>query len=106
MTNEYGVKLDRNGYAPSVIPDNSACCWYCGTQQGKLDRHEIFHGPYRKKSKALGLWVTLCHDCHMTLHQTEAALDIALKRMGQREALRHYRWDIREFRALFGKCYF
>ena len=58
MTNEYGVTLDRNGYAPSIVQDIDGC-WFCKTQQGKLDRHEIYHGAYRKKSKALGLWALL-----------------------------------------------
>lgn len=104
MTNEYGVTLDRNGYAPSIVQDINGC-WFCKTQQGKLDRHEIYHGAYRKKSKALGLWVLLCHDCHMTLHHTDAALDALLKRWGQREAMKHYGWDTGEFRGRFEKNY-
>ncbi len=104
MTNEYGVTLDRNGYAPSIVQDVNGC-WFCETQQGKLDRHEIYHGAYRKKSKALGLWVLLCHDCHMTLHHTDAALDALLKRWGQRQAMKHYGWDTGDFRERFGKNY-
>ena len=104
MKNEYGVTLDRNGYAPSIVQD-IAGCYYCATRCGKLDRHEVFHGAFRKKSKALGLWVTLCHDCHMTLHRKDAALDALLKRQGQRVAMRHYGWSEDEFRARFGKNY-
>lgn len=104
MTNEYGVTLDRNGYAPSIVQDIEGC-YYCATQCGKLDRHEVFHGASRKKSKALGLWVLLCHDCHMTLHHSDAALDALLKRQGQRVAMRHYGWSEDEFRARFGKNY-
>lgn len=33
MTNEYGVILDRNGYAPSIVQD-IAGCYYCATQCG------------------------------------------------------------------------
>lgn len=80
-------------------------CYYCATQYGKLDRHEVFHGASRKKSKTLGLWVLLCHDCHMTLHHKDAALDALLKRQGQRVAMRHYGWSEDEFRARFGKNY-
>ena len=104
MTNEYGETLDRNGYAPSIVQDIEGC-YYCTTRCGKLDRHEIYHGAYRKKSKALGLWVLLCHDCHMTLHHKDAALDALLKRQGQRVAMRHYGWSEDEFRARFGKNY-
>lgn len=90
MTNEYGVTLDRNGYAPSIVQD-IAGCYYCTTQCGKLDRHEVFHGASRKKSKAL--------------HHKDAALDALLKRQGQRVAMRHYGWSEDEFRAHFGKNY-
>lgn len=104
MKNEYGVPLGRNGYAPSIVQD-IAGCYYCAARCGKLDRHEIYHGAYRTKSKALGLWVTLCPDCHMTLHHSDAALDALLKRQGQRAAMQHYGWDVDEFRAHFGKNY-
>lgn len=104
MTNEYGVTLDRNGYAPSIVQDIEGC-YYCATRCGKLDRHEIYHGAYRAKSKALGLWVLLCHDCHMALHHKDAAMDALLKREGQRVAMARYGWSVEAFRARFGKNY-
>lgn len=104
MTNDYGVTLDRNGYAPSIIPSDEGCYW-CGATGGKIDRHEIFHGAYRKKSKALGLWVNLCHDCHMTLHHTDAAMDAMTKTAGQFCAMSRYGWDVDDFRLNFGKNY-
>lgn len=57
--NEYGEKLDSNGYAPSILHDKPVCliCGRYGTA-----RHEVYFGSaYRAKSKCLGLWVTLCH---------------------------------------------
>lgn len=104
MTNEYGASLDRNGYAPSIMPSLEGCFW-CGRTDGKLDRHEVFHGAYRKKSKALGLWVNLCHECHMALHHADATLDTAIKQKGQCVAMEHYGWDKAEFRRRFGKNY-
>lgn len=104
MINECSISLDRNGYAPSIVQDVSGC-YYCATQSGKLDRHEIYHGAYRAKSKALGLWVLLCHDCHMTLHHKDAAMDALLKREGQRVAMARYGWSVEVFRARFGKNY-
>ena len=61
MRNEYGEKLDRNGYAPSIIkpPFEADACFICG-YSGKLVRHEVFHGPNRTKSKNYGCWVKLC----------------------------------------------
>ena len=29
MTNEYGAELDRNGYAPSIVQDDTDCCYIC-----------------------------------------------------------------------------
>lgn len=100
MNNE----LDKNGYAPSIVQDIEGC-YLCARQTGKLDRHEIFHGAFREKSKAYGLWVTLCHECHMTLHQKNARLDALLKQQGQREAMQRYGWATAEFIEHFGKNY-
>ena len=52
--NEYGEKLDSNGYAPSILHDKPVCliCGRYGTA-----RHEVYFGSaYRAKSKRLGLW--------------------------------------------------
>ena len=62
--NEYGEKLDSNGYAPSILHDKPVCliCGRYGTA-----RHEVYFGSaYRAKSKRLGLWVTLCPWCLRT----------------------------------------
>lgn len=104
MKSDFLAPLDRNGYAESIVQDVPGC-WFCCTRCGKLDRHEIYHGAYRRKSKAYGLWVLLCHDCHMTLHQSDAALDAVLKRQGQRIAMQHYAWSTADFRSRFGKNY-
>ena len=104
MTNEYGVKLDSNGYAPSVIDlfESNKCflCW-CG---GDLVRHEVFHGPNRAKSKALGCWIRLCPTCHSIVH-SEGRWDRHLKRVGQRAAMNHYNWTTNDFRRHFGRNY-
>lgn len=94
MKSDFPSPLDRNGYAESIVQDVPGC-WCCCARSGKLDRHEIYHG----------LWVLLCHDCHMTLHQSDAALDAALKRQGQRVAMQHYAWSVADFRSRFGKNY-
>lgn len=41
--NEYGVKLDSNGYAPSIL-SKSPTCLICGRY--RTARHEVFFGPY------------------------------------------------------------
>ena len=114
MINQFGAKLDRNGYAPSImqLPGQfGEVCFLCGEDPhpgpaGKLDRHEIFGGPFRKKSKALGLWV-LVHDrpCHLERIHMDAAVALRLKKSGQRAAMRAYGWTVEDFRREFGKNY-
>lgn len=97
--------LDRNGYAPSLLP--STGCYIC-KRSGDTVRHEVFFGPNRAKSKALGLWVTLCPACHtlgpMAVHNN-AAVNLKLKQEAQAVAMEHYGWTVDEFRAEFGKSY-
>lgn len=111
MKNEYGVKIDRNGYAPSIIPGHGEYrCLLCGKNgtADPLDRHEIFGGENRQKSKRHGLWVHLCGwSCHRGadgVHRNRA-LDHALKRTAQRYAMDQYGWSIDDFRAVFRNNY-
>ena len=103
-TNEYGVKLDRNGYAPSILQDTEKCR-LCGTRTGRLERHEIYNAANRKKSKAYGLWVWLCHGCHMRITHENGKERMLLKEKSQERALEYYRWTAEDFRARFGKNY-
>ena len=105
MTNEFGVKLDSNGYAPSVIePYDTGACYLCGFR-GDLVRHEVFHGPNRQKSKALGCWVHLCPRCHGELHSRRPEWDWQLRRIGQIRVMAEYEWSTDDFRRRFGKSY-
>ena len=104
MLNEYGIELDRNGYAPSILCRTEAKCFLCGMADEKLDRHEIFHGAYRTKSKRYGLWVPLCHSrCHLGGVHKQAGIDALLKKKAQEAAMRAYRWDTPTFISIFGK---
>lgn len=94
-----------NGYAPSIMQKGDGC-FLCGRRDRKLDRHEVFGGAYRSKSKAYGLWVLLCHeDCHQGKYGVHGnpsrALD--LKRLAQMEAEAVYTWTHDDFRRVFGK---
>lgn len=109
MTNEYGTKLDPNGYAPSILQDELGACCICGRRTRKLDRHEVFYGAYRKKSKALGLWVEVCHIEHHifgpdAVHNNRER-DLVLKRQAQRKAMEVFEWTIDEFITRFGRNY-
>jgi hypothetical protein len=109
--NEFGAKLDRNGYAPSIIGGHDAhTCWRCGRNgyRDHLDRHEVFGGAMRQKSKELGLWVVLCHvRCHEgdTGVHRDREFDLALKRTAQRYAMERYGWSVLEFRSRFRNNY-
>ena len=93
--------MDSNGYNGSVFPTGR--CYICG-RYGDLVRHEVFHGPNRKKSKELGCWVELCPSCHMDLHENPADYRW-LQRECQEKAMVWHRWGVKEFRDVFGKSY-
>lgn len=98
--------LDRNGYAPSIVQRNLSRCYWCAGSHEKLDRHEIFGGSNRKKSKELGLWVMLCHNsCHLNGAHKHIAINLKLKKIGQRKAMKHYGWTTEDFIKIIGKNY-
>ena len=100
------MKLDRNGSAPSIVQEDLSFCFHCGRTTGKLDRHEIFSGAFRTKSKADGLWVMLCHEkCHLGLMGKEAEEVRNLRRIAQVRAMSTYGWTVEEFIARYGKNY-
>lgn len=101
MTNEYGQKLDRNGYAPSIV-EQKGTCLLCGRTL-PLQRHEAFHGANRKKAKALGCWCLLCRECHYKVHHVDHDLDLFLKRIFQTLAMEHYGWTVEQFIKEWGK---
>lgn len=85
--NEYGEKLDSNGYAPSILSKSPACL-ICGRYC--TARHEVFFGPYRDKSKRLGLWANLCPWCHqngVTAVHTNREANLRLKKWAQKKAM-------------------
>lgn len=103
--NEYGEKLDSNGYAPSIL-SKSPTCLICGRY--RTARHEVFFGPYRDKSKQLGLWANLCPWCHqngVTAVHTNREADLRLKKWAQKKAMEYYGWPEARFIQEFGRSY-
>ena len=103
MKNKFGVVLDRNHYGPSIVGDEGRC-YICGRSVG-LERHEVYHGAFRDKSKQLGCWVQLCNRCHDELHHKGGGLDAELKGKVQVIAMSYYDWTEDDFRREFGKSY-
>ena len=71
-------------------------------------RHEVFFGPYRDKSKRLGLWANLCPWCHqngVTAVHTNREADLRLKKWAQKKAMEHYGWPEARFIQEFGRSY-
>ena len=104
MLNEYGAKLDRNGYAPSILMGNSDFCSLCYRTDRPLQRHEVFGGPYRQKSKKYGLWLSICDECHRKIHANPKD-SLRVKEWAQRNAMTVYAWTFAEWRRHFGKNY-
>lgn len=107
--NEYGAPIDRNGYAPSILQDDENACFICFSCAEKLDRHEVFGGPNREKSKRLGLWVSLCHWTHHvfgrdSVHQN-AQTNRAVKQFAQKAAMDKYGWTKDDFIRELGRNY-
>ena len=96
--------MDRNGYNPSIIQASEGRCFRCGRTNGKLDRHEVFGASNRKKSKRLGLWVTLCRSCHEDAHGVNSVM-IALKQAGQTAAMNTFGWTVEDFIREIGRNY-
>ena len=104
MRNEYGVKLDSNGYVPSIVRAyETDACFICDSM-GDLVRHEIYGASNRQKSKAYGLWVNLCPQCHAKVHEQPEKY-AWLKVIGQRYAMNWYDWSVEDFRKRFGRSY-
>ena len=100
--NEYGERLDANGYAPTLLSDDF--CLLCGWK-GQLIRHEAFGGSRRQLSKALGLWTNLCVGCHERCHARPDEAGKYVKVNAQNAAMEHYGWTKEEFIKRFGRSY-
>lgn len=101
-------RTDRNGYAPSILQNEAEQyrCYLCGKTCEKLDRHEVFHGSNRQKSKGFGLWVMLCHtSCHLNGVHRDGELNNRLQQEAQEKAMDLYGWNVEDFRGYFGKSY-
>lgn len=105
MKNKFGIKLDRNGYAPSILQTEHEC--FLTGNPCNITRHEVFFGnDHRKKSKEYGCWIYLTPELHTQSNECvhrNAILDRNLKIMAQERFERLYGHD--KFMEIFGKNY-
>ena len=97
------MALDANGYAPSLMDTSPGECWLC-TKKRETARHEVFHGPYRTKSKRLGAWLDLCPECHARIHEG-GRLERQVKAVAQEVLQSSLGWTTERFINEFGKNY-
>lgn len=102
-SNEFGVKLDKNGYAPSLFAHEPFCCFRFH-RFGDTARREIYGGALRSKSKQYGLWINLCPACHDAIRARGEKQEFYHK-LGQQRAMAHYHWTVADFRRRFYKNY-
>lgn len=103
-TDIYSPKLDRNGYAPSIL-QNKEECWVSHSV-GNLVRHEVFPASNRDNSKYYGLWVYLTpywHNMSNAGVHFNKELDLKLRRYAQAEFEVHF--PELDFVKIFGKNY-
>lgn len=99
------IKLDRNGYRPSLFNTEDGFCYvhggYCETV-----RHEIIGGAGRQLSKKYGLWINVCPECHNiginSIHMNPAKYQY-LKIKAQ--ILFEQEYPGKDFKDVFGRYY-
>lgn len=98
------MKLDKNGYRPSLLKTKQYECFLCH-RTCETARHEIFGASNRSKSKRYGLWVNLCPTCHTeapySAHRSKETRAM-LQKLGQEAYEKEYGDD---FLYVFGKNY-
>lgn len=106
LIDTYNITLDRNGYGKSLLQHDLTYCFKCGRRCEKLDRHEVFGSENRAKSKALGLYVMLCHDtCHLNGVHVDATYRRRLRAKAQEAAMKEYGWTTKRFIDEMGMNY-
>ena len=89
-------------YQHSIMTDDLEHCYYCG--RTPVQFHHIYGGPNRKKATEDDLFIPLCWECHVKVHNepTQRKL-MALRQLGQLEYEKTHTRE--EFRERYGKSY-
>lgn len=89
-------------YEKSIMTDDLEHCYFCG--KTPVQFHHVFGGSNRNKATEDDLFVPLCWECHVKVHnEPSQRLNFILKQRGQWEyEATHTR---EEFRKRYGKSY-
>ena len=93
--------------AKSII-QNEKECYITGSTDNLHEHHIIYGNGFRKLSEKYGLKVWLRADWHNMADygvHFDKNLDLELKQMAQRKAMKHYGWTVEQFIKIFGKSY-
>ena len=90
------------GYMKSMITDDLEHCYLCG--KTPVQYHHVFGGSHRRRATADNLFIPLCWNCHVKVHnEPSQRLNYSLKRLGQLAYEDLYGHD--EFMKNYGKNY-
>ena len=92
----------------SIIPNNDGYCFICKKLNRRVeatDRHHMLYGSSKRAlSEADGLYVNLCHPCHMRLHQ-DGEYKEELQKLAELTWCEHYKKSVDDFIKRYGKNY-
>lgn len=96
------AKSIKDAYKHSIMTDDLETCYLCGREA--VQYHHVFGAYNREHSTEDGLFVPLCLDCHIKVHNERSQkTNYALKRRGQ-EAYQEI-YGPEAFLKRYGKSY-
>ena len=88
----------------SIIAKPDNLCYFCA-RYGNLEKHHCLHGTAnRRLADEDGLFVWLCHNCHMRLHD-QGIGDKGLQIVAEKSWMQHYGKTEEDFIKRYGKNY-
>lgn len=88
----------------SIIAKPDNLCYFCA-RYGNLEKHHCIHGTAnRRLADEDGLFVWLCHNCHMQLHDKGIG-DKGLQIVAEKAWMSYYGKTEEDFIKRYGKNY-
>lgn len=90
------------GYEKSLLTDDLEHCYICGREA--LQYHHMIGAHNRKHATEDGLWIPVCLECHIRIHNEHSQrLNYRLKEEAQSAYEQTHSRD--DFRRRYGKSY-